>query len=413
MRQNYILILISIPFFMAGISMSIPNQSNDTTQKSKVELRRGIPHSSDTTNTNFMEEYRRRTLQRIEPVGKPVPERINDYLSRYKDIAVFDPKVMCFDVRGKSENGKIVLTGMVSLQEEKDGLLNFLPLMNLGEIEDRIEVLPCNSLGAQRYAIAKVPLVVYYSQPSGMQEHLTESTLGDSIFLQKFDEKNGYYYAQHSNGYLGWVKQEDVLPMDLTEFRKWRSGTKALFRKSYQDESTGVFIPLGADLPISTDGKIIIPGNEPVSVPTGYYRVYDIKPAAWTQELLENAKEFLEVPYVWGGVSNQGVDCSGFVMILNRSFGINLARDADEQFLAGEIVGWRGNLEDMLPGDLIYFCAENGRISHTGIYAGKGKFIHAAEPVVRYNSFNPEAPEYSAKLFSRFVYGRRVKRVTE
>ena len=393
--------------------MSIPNQSNDTTQKPKVELRRGIPHSTDTTNTNFMEEYRKRTLQRIEPSGKPVPEKINDYLARYKDIAVFDPKVMCFDVHGKLEGGKIVLTGMVSLQEEKDGLLNFLPMMNLGPMEDRIEVLPCNNLGGERYAVAKSPLVVYYSQPSGMQEHLTESTLGDSIFLQKLDKEHGYYYAQHSNGYLGWVKCEDVLPMNLVEFQQWRKGTKALFRKSYQDDSAGIYIPLGADLPVAPDGKIKIPGKEPVTVPTGYYKSYEVKPGAWTSELLENAREFLDVPYVWGGVSNQGVDCSGFVMILNRSFGINLSRDADEQFLAGEIVGWRGNLEDMLPGDLIYFCAENGRISHTGIYAGNGKFIHAAEPVVRFNSFNPEDPEYSAKLFNRFVFGKRIKRLAE
>ena len=86
-------------------------------------------------------------------------------------------------------------------------------------------------------------------------------------------------------------------------------------------------------------------------------------------KVVKYAKHFLGVPYVWGGSSPRGFDCSGFVRYVYAHFGVGLAHSSYSQFSSGRRVS-RGGLE---PGDLVFF---NG-LGHVGIYIGGGRFIHA------------------------------------
>jgi len=91
-------------------------------------------------------------------------------------------------------------------------------------------------------------------------------------------------------------------------------------------------------------------------------------------ELVRTARQFLGVPYRWGGEGENGFDCSGLTMVCYRLNGLNLPRNSRSQFQAGH---WTAR-KDLRPGDLVFFATRGGsRVTHVGMYIGDDKFIHA------------------------------------
>jgi cell wall-associated NlpC family hydrolase len=111
--------------------------------------------------------------------------------------------------------------------------------------------------------------------------------------------------------------------------------------------------------------------------------VADPKPLT-IAESIDLAKRFLGLPYLWGGTSSFGFDCSGFTQMLVRARGANMPRDADKQ------AAWSGvtavERKDLQAGDLLFFGSSAKDITHTGMYIGEGQFIHdstSGHPVVQ------------------------------
>ena len=128
------------------------------------------------------------------------------------------------------------------------------------------------------------------------------------------------------------------------------------FQKDRGLESDGIVGPstyralLGRDIPVSRD------------VTTNTVR-----------RVIQTAMRYVGVPYVFGGTTPNGFDCSGFTRYVFARGGIGLPRMADEQYEFGQPVG-RSSLQ---PGDLVYFTTYAYGVSHVGIYLGEGKFISA------------------------------------
>jgi len=91
--------------------------------------------------------------------------------------------------------------------------------------------------------------------------------------------------------------------------------------------------------------------------------------------LLKYAESFMGVPYVWGGESPSGFDCSGFVQYVFRHFGVDLYRTSEEQF--GE--GLNVSVKDLQPGDLVFFTTYAPGATHVGIYIGNGQMVDAQD----------------------------------
>jgi cell wall-associated NlpC family hydrolase len=108
------------------------------------------------------------------------------------------------------------------------------------------------------------------------------------------------------------------------------------------------------------------------------------------ERLITEARQFLDLPYLWGGTSSYGFDCSGFMFRLYQSQGISIPRDASEQANRGIPVA----REDLLPGDLLFFAYLNpqDKIHHVGMYIGEGMMIHSpnSKSAVRIESFEEE-----------------------
>jgi hypothetical protein len=116
------------------------------------------------------------------------------------------------------------------------------------------------------------------------------------------------------------------------------------------------------------DGEVRLIGGPLAPVPEGV-RIGD--------GIVEQGKRFLGLPYLWGGMSAYGFDCSGFAYTMHRYFGILIPRDASVQSQHGEPI----EAESLEPGDLLFFGREGGKdaVHHVGIYAGGGRMIHSPE----------------------------------
>lgn len=96
------------------------------------------------------------------------------------------------------------------------------------------------------------------------------------------------------------------------------------------------------------------------------------------ENLNQVARRYLDVPYLWGGKSLFGIDCSGFCQQVFRQFGIKLPRDAYQQAEHGEVVGF---LQEVVCGDLAFFDNEEGRITHVGMMLNIHEIIHSSGKV--------------------------------
>lgn len=157
-----------------------------------------------------------------------------------------------------------------------------------------------------------------------------------------------------------------------------------------------------------TVGAVLSDGSEVYSLPVDF-RYKSKAPLAndvyiaenpIAGELLDTADDYLGVPYLWGGTTPAGFDCSGFVQYVCRQNGISIPRVADDQLHGPGTYITKSQLE---PGDLVFF-GSGDYASHVGMYVGEGMFIHAPSTgkTIQYTSID------SSYYSSRFIGGKRV-----
>ena len=131
-----------------------------------------------------------------------------------------------------------------------------------------------------------------------------------------------------------------------------------------------------------------------------------------TQEsLVATGKELMGVPYLWGGTSTKGVDCSGFTKTIYLMNGDIIPRDASQQITAGENVDLTKNFENLEPGDLLFFgvpatADKPQRVVHVGMWIGNNEYIHSSSRV-QINSVDPNAENFSEYNLNRYLESRR------
>lgn len=163
------------------------------------------------------------------------------------------------------------------------------------------------------------------------------------------------------------------------------SATCSIHRTRSSTSATLFSVPRGTPLAVVTTsgswyGVLMVDGS------TGWISSSDLKisdlrvmsdsltPGGSSSNLIQQAMTFIGTPYVWGGASRGGTDCSGFVKQVWSQFGRSLPRTAREQALVGTPV----MPESLEAGDRLYFSCKGGAVDHTGIFVGNGMFIHAS-----------------------------------
>ena len=378
------------------------------------EVRRGIPMRGIGGRTRA-QIYNERFAARIEPSGKGDLAKAQHYVDLFKALTITDPHLFHFDVHATTQSLPLRLTGSVEFSENKAPLIRLLEQLGFQDIKDEIEVLPSQRLRGKEFGLVKVPAVFARARPDEKSEPMNQCLLGDALYLLD-EHPNGFFLCHAATGYLGYVPKSAVVAMGRKAFSKYTSGARVVFQKQFSEGD--LTIPLGAKLKLlSRKGKtclIQLPEGQQVRVRADQVKVRSEKPSAFVENISKTARMFLGKPYRWSGQTLEGSDCSGFVNTVFRANGINLPRDAYQQLVCGELTGTRWYRDSMQAGDTLYFISSrSGRITHTGIYLGNGKFIHSSRPGVVIESLNPGDKDYNERRDKGLAFAKRVVEFTE
>ena len=230
--------------------------------------------------------------------------------------------------------------------------------------------------------ICNVSIAPLRADSSDKSEIVSQLLYGESADIIEVKD-NWTKILTHYDNYEAWMDTKQITPVsdEFVASRK-RNLVKEPFQ-STMTESGKVLLSMGSEVNFET------------TAPT---RGRDL-----SESIVNCAKEFLNVPYLWGGKSFFGIDCSGFTQIIYKIHGIKIPRDTYQQAELGEVLTF---IEEAKPGDLAFFENKEGRIHHVGIILADQKIIHA-HGKVRIDSldstgiFNKDQNKHTHKL--RFI----------
>lgn len=226
----------------------------------------------------------------------------------------------------------------------------------------------------------------------GLQDDrtLTQLLLGDRVLIE--DSADGWTKIVvpdqarprlDRRGYVGWIPSAHLAPHDATD----HSDAEAYIVNSIMStlletpggRPTDIAVVLGTRLTAAGPANagclpVVVPGRaEPLWATLSDLVTAPTEPPT-ASAVLDIAERLVGVPYVWGGISPYGIDCSGLVYLAHRHVGVSVPRDADDQADASRQVG----VDEARPGDLYFFARPGSSIHHVGIVRGDLTTLHAS-----------------------------------
>lgn len=336
-----------------------------------------------------------------------------------------DKRVAIYDVKIDNSNNKILLSGETNLEFAYQKLLDSLKSIDI-DFTTKVRVLPDSAIGDLKYAVARNSVINIRSKPKHSAELGTQGLLG--MPLKVLDKKGDFYRIQTPDKYISWVDKGGIIRMNKTDFDKWNNRKKIIYTKNfgyvYADISEnaeivsditlgGVLSFKGLDfnffeVEYPDKRKGFVKREEAVYYDTWIYNL------EVTQDNIERiAKSMDGFPYLWGGTSSKGMDCSGFTKMVYFMNGFIIPRDASQQIHAGKIVDKNLDFSDLQKGDLLFFGSKatknkKQRVVHVGIWLGNDKmeFIHASGNV-HISSMDATQPHYDEFNKKRYLGSRR------
>lgn len=286
-----------------------------------------------------------------------------------------DPRTSLFDVHIVSETDEtLILSGRVLDRSQLDELPRLFPGRKLDTASIRI-------LNAETHVRAHVAtnLTGLYERPTFGMPLSSEMYFGTD--LEILDEDGNWVFVRQPDGYLGWAYRrylgEGTSPM-ATHFVL----APAIEVRERPEQASGVVTRLVSGTGVSVEEKrgdwSLVKANQEGWVPSSSLRALAEIPEsieAKRELMVQDSLRMVGVPYLWGGTSGNGIDCSGFARLLHRWVGIDIPRDADMQHDAAKPVEPPYEI-----GDLFFFAegASKRSITHVGMSLGGWTMIHSS-----------------------------------
>jgi cell wall-associated NlpC family hydrolase len=330
-----------------------------------------------------------------------------------------DRRVAFFDIEW--EKGQLL--GETNIPEALVSLRDSLKEQKI-DFQNKVTVLPHESLGDRNFAVVTLSVANLRSQPKHSAELATQATLGTPLAVLK--KKDDWYLVQTPDRYISWVDAGGIALMNKEEKDAWSTSEKIVFtdQVGYLYEQPADQIPV-SDLAAGNILELVLEGDEyhKVKLPDGregfisatsstLFEQWIASRNTSAKNLISTAKDMMGIPYLWGGTSIKGVDCSGFTKTIFFLNGRIIPRDASQQVLEGEEVDRDKKWQNLEPGDLLFFgkAATDEtpeRVVHVGMWIGEGSFIHS-QGRVRISSFDPASENYDEYELNRYLRTKRI-----
>lgn len=222
------------------------------------------------------------------------------------------------------------------------------------------------------FAITVVPIMPLRAEPAHKSEQISQALFGECLETEPVTAEGWVKVRMQYEGYEGWVTASHLETITLDQFNAAPTHIATQWASRLTVNGQPMYIPYGTLLKLGDPAW----GNVKVKAETGIepFALPRSPRTAWSAI----AHTFLNTPYLWGGKSVFGIDCSGFTQSVYKILGIPLLRDAYQQATQGEVVSL---LQEAVPGDLAFFDNDAGRITHVGIMINEHQIIHAAGKV--------------------------------
>ncbi|HEA28408.1 MAG TPA: glycoside hydrolase [Leeuwenhoekiella sp.] len=348
-----------------------------------------------------------------------------DIIDKVKKEQAPDSRTALFDIQAVENGEKYLLNGESNLQQAVQELKQKLQAKNIS-YTDSIRVLPESAaLEGKIKGIIKISVANLRKNPRHSAELVSQATLGMPVnVLQK---KGGWYHVQTPDKYLAWVDYGGIANKTAAEFSKWKAHDKLIFIDTYgnayqnADSDSQVVSDLVAGDILELDGeeanfyKVRYPNDKIAFIEKIQAAPYDkwlgnTNPTG--DELVATSKKLMGLPYLWGGTSPKGVDCSGFTKTVYFLNGMIIPRDASQQINSGTLIDSTKNFKDLKPGDLLFFgkkatdsTAE--RVIHVGMWIGEQRFIHSMGSV-HISTFDTTSTDFDVYNYNRYLRTKRI-----
>jgi hypothetical protein len=222
------------------------------------------------------------------------------------------------------------------------------------------------------YGICNLAVIPMRAEPNERSEQVSQVLFGEAFEILQWAE-NWVQIITSADEYKGWIGRLQFVMLGHMAYKKLQQSPSALTYRAVtqawkiKDDSV-LYLPVGSSLSF-LQGTTCYIENERFEI---------IGQIGEQEEIDLVAKTFLNAPYLWGGRTHFGIDCSGFTQVVFRLKGIQLKRDASMQAGQGTLVA---SIEEVKMGDLAFFNNKDGKVVHVGILLNKDQIIHASGKV--------------------------------
>jgi SH3-like domain-containing protein len=337
-------------------------------------------------------------------------------IEKIRKIYAPDKRTAIFEITYNPNTNAIV--GKTNLQEAKGALLSKFKIEN---IKDSVVVLPVKNNSFEKYAVVNVSVANLRSKPEESAELASQVLLGMPLMV--LEKTRGWFRVQCPDEYIGWIDGSTIKQFSESEYVNFKHKQKVIFVNpsgvAMSDTTTNAYpvrdLSFGNLLTLSAKAgsftEVIFPDGK-----HGFINTANLQPTIdWLKKrqihgesIVENGKKMLGIPYLWGGTSFKGADCSGFTRMTFFASGLLLPRDASQQALNGDSISYNNDFSMLQKGDLLFFGnTTTSKVTHVGIWAGNKSFIHSSG-MVQISSFDENSPDYDEYNLKRLLFVKRI-----
>ena len=337
----------------------------------------------------------------------------NDEIIReIKNTYAPDLRVSIFNIQGLKHGKNLILKGETNNPQSKRKLIDDFSAKKFNVV-DSIHVLPDEKIN-EVFAVVRLSVCNIRTKPDHTAEMSTQSILGTPLKVYKI--MNGWAQVQTPDNYIGWVDLSGIVLMTDDEKSNWLKLPKLISNsqlgfvleseeegsRPVSDIVTGSILGLKGESLNKNFWIVSFPDKRIGYVPKNSFRKLEefaeMMRFVSNDDIVNTAYQFMGAPYLWGGTSSKGMDCSGFTKTVYFLNGLIIPRDASQQVMAGDVVPLDENYSQLQMADLLFFGNKRSdntdRITHVALYIGNGKFIHSSGNV-KIESLRKSDPDYN------------------